>query len=153
LDGLSAMGVGHERQRTRSRIPKTFRLGDCAQRPHPPGTSESRRQRDVPHRDVDRVPATRAWNRALAGPNESPSGKTAQHAWSNERSVRSWQVRSRRRRLQPQLRNPTNPCLHLLRHKSIRHYCSRAASYSWPTLLSVRTRKKPRPRAPGTIRL
>ena len=68
LGGLSAMGLGHKRQRTRSWIFEALRLGDSAKRSHPPSAPESGRQRDFPHRDVDCFPAARAWNGAKSRP-------------------------------------------------------------------------------------
>ena len=43
LGGLSAMGLGNERQRTRSWIFEALRLRDGAKRSHPPGAPESGR--------------------------------------------------------------------------------------------------------------
>ena len=57
---LPAMGMGDRRRRARARLAQALRLGDGAQRPHPPDHAEGRRQRHVPHRDVDRVPAAGA---------------------------------------------------------------------------------------------
>ncbi len=60
LGGVSKMGLGNRRQRTRAWISETLRLGDRVKRPHPPGAPESGRQRDFPHCDVDCFPAARA---------------------------------------------------------------------------------------------
>ena len=42
---------------------QALRLGDRAQRPHPSGDAEGRRQRHLPHRALDRVPAAGAGQR------------------------------------------------------------------------------------------
>ena len=51
-DGARALGLS-----------QALRLGHRAQRPHPPGDAEGRRQRHLPHRALDRVPAARAGQR------------------------------------------------------------------------------------------
>ncbi len=63
LGGLSEMGLGHRRRRPRARYSQALRLGDRAQRPHPSGDAEGRRQRRLPHRALDRVPAAGAGQR------------------------------------------------------------------------------------------
>jgi 3',5'-cyclic AMP phosphodiesterase CpdA len=47
------------------------RIGDGAQRSHPPNHAESRRQRHLSHRYVDRLPAARAGRGTFAGTDES----------------------------------------------------------------------------------
>ena len=69
------MGLGHERQRTRSWISETLRLGDSSKRTHSPGAPESGRQRDFPHCDVDCFPAARTGNGANPGPLKVPAEK------------------------------------------------------------------------------
>ena len=51
-------------------LPQALRLGHRAQRPHPPGDAEGRRQRHLPHRALDRVPAAGARHRAVARADE-----------------------------------------------------------------------------------
>ena len=57
-----------------------LRLGDCPQRPHPPTHAEGRRQRHVPHRALDRLPAAGAGNRARARTQARARGRIAQMA-------------------------------------------------------------------------
>ena len=64
LGGLSAMGLGHRRRRARARHAQALRLGDRAQRPYPSDHPEGRRQCDLPHRPLDRLPAAGARHRA-----------------------------------------------------------------------------------------
>ena len=64
LGGLSRVGLGHRRQRAGAGHAEALRLGHRAQRPHSPDHAEGRRQRHLPHRDVDRLSATRARHRA-----------------------------------------------------------------------------------------
>ena len=52
-------------------ISEALRFGDSSKRSHPSSASKGRRQRDFSYRDVDRFPATRARNCAIAWPNES----------------------------------------------------------------------------------
>ena len=66
VDGLSGVGLGHRRRRAGARLPQALRLGHRAQRPHPPGHAEGRRQRHLPHRALDRLPAARARHGAVA---------------------------------------------------------------------------------------
>ncbi len=84
-------------------IPKTFRLGDCAQRPHPPSASEGRRERDVPYCDVYCVSPARTWNGAITGSHESAGRTAAQPARPNKRRLQARQNGPCGRRLQPQL--------------------------------------------------
>ena len=72
VDRLSALGLGHRGRRARARLSQAFRLGDGAQRPHPSDHAEGRRQRDLSHRHVDRLPAAGAGRGTLAGTDESP---------------------------------------------------------------------------------
>ena len=51
-------------------LSQALRLGDRAQRPHPPGDAEGRRQRHLPHRPLDRISAAGAGHRAIAGADE-----------------------------------------------------------------------------------
>ena len=71
LDGLSRLGMGHRRQRAGAQLSEALRLGKRAQRTHPPDDAESGRQRDIPHRLLDRLPATEARRSAISGPDES----------------------------------------------------------------------------------
>ncbi len=80
LDRLSGLGLGHRRRRTGALISQALRLGDGAQRPHPPSDAEGRRQRHLPHRALDRVSAAGAGHRAFARTDESPRRQAAQHA-------------------------------------------------------------------------
>ncbi len=81
VDGLSAMGLGHRGRRPRAGLPQGVRLGDRAERPHPPGDAEGRGQRHLPHRALDRVPAAGAGHRALARADEGRR-RQASHACS-----------------------------------------------------------------------
>ena len=59
---------------------KALRLGDGAQRSHPSGDAEGRRQRHLPHRALDRVSAAGTGNRAVARPDESRRRQAAHAA-------------------------------------------------------------------------
>src|SRR5262249_42475099 len=69
------------------------------ERAHPPGPEEGGRQRHVPHRDVDGVPATRAGQRSLAGRDEDPRGTGTPHARHLRRHVPRRTARARTGRL------------------------------------------------------
>ena len=73
-------GWGTEDSAAGARLPQALRLGHRAQRPHPPGDAEGRRQRHLPHRALDRLPAAGAGHRAVARPDEGAGGATAHHA-------------------------------------------------------------------------
>ncbi len=60
VDRLSGLGLGHRRRRAGAVLSQALRLGDRAQRPHPPGDAEGGRQRHLPHRALDRVSAAGA---------------------------------------------------------------------------------------------
>ena len=68
--GLSGVGLGHRRQRPRVVLSEAIRIGLGAERPHSSGDAEGRRERDVPHGDVDRVPAAGARRGTVAGTDE-----------------------------------------------------------------------------------
>src|SRR6267378_6680544 len=80
MDGLSDLGLGHRGWRPRAGLPQGLRLGDGAQRSHPPGDAEGRRQRHLPHRALDRVPAAGARHRALARADEGRRRQAARPA-------------------------------------------------------------------------
>ena len=65
-----AVGLGHRGRRPRAGLPQGLRLGDGAERPHPPGDAEGRGQRHLPHRALDRIPAAGAGHRPLARADE-----------------------------------------------------------------------------------
>ncbi len=98
LDRLSAMGLGHRGQRARARLPEALRLGDRAQRPHPPGDAEGRRQRHLPHRALDRVPAAGARRRNVSRPDESAGRQIAQHARHRQRDLQARRQATRHHR-------------------------------------------------------
>ena len=91
VDGLSGMGLGHRRRRARARLSQALRLGDGAQRPHPPDHAEGRGQRHVSHRHVDRLPAAGAGRGTLAGTDE---GRRRQAARAARRYRRHLQARA-----------------------------------------------------------
>ena len=66
---------------------QAFRLGDGSQRPHPSGDAESGRQRDIPLRDVDGIPAARPRQRRLGRTHESARGKTSRSARVSATSI------------------------------------------------------------------
>src|SRR5436190_1460354 len=57
---LSRLGLGHRRRGARPRLSQALRISDSAQRSHPPDHAKGRRQRHLPHRPVDRLPAAAA---------------------------------------------------------------------------------------------
>ena len=63
-----------------ARLSVALRLGDRAQRPHPSIDAEGRRQRHVPHRPLDGVPAASPRNGASAGTETRARGRIAQMA-------------------------------------------------------------------------
>ena len=77
-DGAQALG-----------IPQALRLGDRAQRPHPPGDAEGGRQRRLPHRALDRLSAAGARHRAFARPDEGRRRQAAHHARHREHDVQA----------------------------------------------------------------
>ena len=56
----SGLGLGHGGRRAGAVVSEEVRLGDGAERPHPPDDAEGGRQRDVPHRALHRVSAAGA---------------------------------------------------------------------------------------------
>ena len=74
------VGLGHRRQRAGALVPEAIRIGVGAERPHPSGHAEGGGPRLVPHRHVDRVPATGARLGALAGTDEGGSGSVEEGA-------------------------------------------------------------------------
>ena len=55
--GLSAMGLGHGRQRAGAGVSEALRIGHGAERPHSPDDAEGRRERHLSHGVLDRVSA------------------------------------------------------------------------------------------------
>ncbi len=80
VDDLSAMGLGHRRQRAGARAAAALRFGDGAQRPHPPDHPEGRRQYDVPHGALDRFPAAGTRRGTGAGTDDRSGRPVARHA-------------------------------------------------------------------------
>ena len=70
---------------------KRIRLGHGAERPHPPGDAEGRRQRHLPHRALDRLPAAGAGICALARPDEGRGCKAAQPARRRQHQLQAEQ--------------------------------------------------------------
>ena len=73
-------GWGTEEFGAGARLSVALRLGDRAQRPHPSIDAEGRRQRHVPHRPLDGVPAASPRNGASAGTETRARGRIAQMA-------------------------------------------------------------------------
>src|SRR2546430_3341673 len=88
--GLSRLGMGHGRRGTRSRLSQALRLGDGAQRSHPPNHAEGRGQRHLSHRHVDRLPAASAGYGTLAGTDESRRRQTALASRRYRRHLQAW---------------------------------------------------------------
>ena len=72
---LSGVGLGHRRQRAGAGLSEAIRIGVGAERTHSPGDAEGRRERHVPHGDVDRVPAARARGAPSPGPMKVPDDR------------------------------------------------------------------------------
>ena len=105
LDGLSRVGMGHGRRCAGAWLPQALRLGDRAQRAHPPGHAEGRGQRHFPYRALDSVPAAGAWHGAVARPNESAGRQITQHAWHRQRDLQAERAAARHHRhADPELR-------------------------------------------------
>ena len=66
-------------------------FGHRAERPHPPGDAEGRGQRHLPHRTLDRLPATGAGGRALARSDEGRGRQTPQHARRRQHQLQAGQ--------------------------------------------------------------
>ena len=99
LDRLPGVGLGHRRQRPGADLPQALRLGDGAQRPHPPGDAEGRGQRHLPHRALDRLPAAGARaRRRRPGPMKVPAGDLRQVSRHRHRRLRAQRRAARRRR-------------------------------------------------------
>ena len=86
---LSGMGLGHRRQRAGAFLPEAFRLGDRAERTHSPDHAEGRRQRHLPHRDLDRVPATAPGAAPSPGPMKVPAEQLRSLLGSDRRDLRA----------------------------------------------------------------
>ena len=86
---LSGLGLGHRRRRAGARPAEALRLGDRAQRPHPSGDAEGRRQRHLPYRALDRFPATCARHGALTRADEGRRRQAAQAARHRQRHFSS----------------------------------------------------------------
>src|ERR1017187_3435475 len=63
--------MGHGRFRAGTGVHEEVRIGERAERAHPPNNAEGGRQRDVPHGNVNGVSATRTGHRVFTGPDES----------------------------------------------------------------------------------
>jgi hypothetical protein len=63
-------GWGTEDAPPRARLSQALRVGDGAQRPHPPDPAKGRGERLVPHRAVDRIPAAGGGKRARSWADE-----------------------------------------------------------------------------------
>ena len=70
LDPLPGVGLGHGRRHAGSGIPETVRLGDGVERPYPSDHPEGRRQYNLPHRGLHRLPAAETRHGAIAGAHE-----------------------------------------------------------------------------------
>ena len=79
LERVPAVGLGHGRQRAGAGAPQEVRLGDRAERAHPPDDAEGRRERDVPHGGLDRVSAAGARHGRVTGADESAGGAAEEH--------------------------------------------------------------------------
>src|SRR6185312_14890336 len=70
LDGLPAVGMGHQRWRRSPLLSQALRLRHRTQRAYPSDRAKSRRQRQLPHRLLHRLPATCARLGSLRGPHD-----------------------------------------------------------------------------------
>ena len=70
VDDLRAVGLGNPGRRPRARLREALRLGDRAQRPHPPDHSEGRGQRHLPYRGFDGISAARTRHRSRSWSDE-----------------------------------------------------------------------------------
>src|ERR1700726_4128031 len=75
VDDLRAVGLKNPGRRPRARLCEALRLGDRAQRPHPPDHPEGRGQRHVPYRGFDGISAACAGHRSRSGANEGGTGQ------------------------------------------------------------------------------
>ena len=102
---------------------QALRLGDGAQRPHPPGDAEGRGQRHLPHRALDRVPAAGAGHCAFARTDESRRRQAAHAARHRQHHVQARTIsasRSSTRRCRARERS------NAMRNKSVRNVLVRA---------------------------
>ena len=99
----SAMGLGHRGWRTGTELFEEVRVGDGAERPHPPGAAEGGRARGVSYRALDCVSAAGAGHCEGAGTDVGAAERAAAvprglraSAWCRRRrhwrsSIRHWQ--------------------------------------------------------------
>src|SRR6202035_5264689 len=96
VDDLRAVGLGHRGRGPRARLYEALRLGDRAQRPHPPDHPESRREHHIPYREVDGIPDTGSGHRPGSRPNEGATRRGAsQIPRHTDGKLRTQQGRSR----------------------------------------------------------
>ena len=81
VDGLRTVGMGHRGFRRRAGAVEAVRIGDGAERTHPSGAAESRRQCRVAHGDVARVSA------ADTGPGRHRRARTGHRSGRRARQV------------------------------------------------------------------
>ena len=70
-------GWGTAGRRPRARLSEALRLGDRAQRPHPPDHPEGRGQRHLPYRGFDGIPAAGAGHRSRSWADEGGARRGA----------------------------------------------------------------------------
>ena len=85
VDGRAGLGLGHRGLGAGAQLPRAFRLGDRSERPHPSVDAEGRRERHVPHRALDRLPAAGAGTAPSPGPKVVPAGELRK--WLGVREV------------------------------------------------------------------
>src|SRR4029077_689956 len=76
LDGLRRLGLGHGRWLTGAHPAEAVRLSNDTEWAHSPNRAEGRRQHDFPYRAIDRLPAARSRDCAIARTDEG-AGRTA----------------------------------------------------------------------------
>ena len=91
-------GWGTARRRPGAVLSQALRLGDRAQRPHPPSDAEGGRQHHLPYRALDRFSATGARHRAVARTHEGSRRPAAHHARHRRRHVQAERTAARHHR-------------------------------------------------------
>ena len=76
VDRVSGLGLGHGGRRAGAVVSEEVRLGDGAERPYSSGDAEGGRQGGVPHRALDCLPATSAWNGEESWPDGGAGWRT-----------------------------------------------------------------------------
>src|SRR5450755_1105849 len=108
MDRLSAVGLGHGRQRSGAGLPEKVRFGDGAERPHSPDHAKGRRKCDLSYRGLHGVSATGSGQSGFSGADEGPGGATEKRSGHHRCELRARTAGSRGRRFFAGVKSQSN---------------------------------------------